>query len=280
MKPTKQSLVVHTRARSINEDLIGSRLLVSFEQLNNAQISAKPQDSGAMRLRGATDHLRWRDLALVAEAVKTAFVRIDLAPSEALSLSPRMDVFDGQTITAYDLWFDSVQTSMPDLEEVRNVAQVVLNGITAGKEHLSDGLFEKIGDAAKVSALNFLIKETLTASGGRKFSCPIEVSSGEWKVRLDQKIARKPDRSDHRVVPVELKGKFVGAQTQKSELYFYDEQRLYVLNYAPDQILGKVLGAEFFSANKFTIRAHLTTDRKGAAIYAYLPDAPFKASTV
>ena len=167
MKPTKQSLVVHTRARSINEDLIGSRLLVSFEQLNNAQISAKPQDSGAMRLRGATDHLRWRDLALVAEAVKTAFVRIDLAPSEALSLSPRMDVFDGQTITAYDLWFDSVQTSMPDLEEVRNVAQVVLNGITAGKEHLSDGLFEKIGDAAKVSALNFLIKETLTASGGR-----------------------------------------------------------------------------------------------------------------
>ena len=279
MKPTKPSLVLQPSARSNDQAPVGGSLLLSFEQLNNGRISAEILNSGVLQIRGAIDHLRWHDLVVVAETVKTALVRIDLAPSEVLSLVPRIDFFEGQTITAYDLWFDSGQSCLPDLSKVQNVAQSVLSGITEGKEILNDGLFEPLGGSLEVSVLNSLIKETRTVSGGRKFSSLIEVTSGDWKVRLPQKLARKPDLSDHCVVPVELTGNFVGVQTEKFELYFFDGEKHYVLNYSTDQIAGNKVGEAIFNATKCKVRAHKTIDRKGEPIYGYLPDAPYRSKT-
>ena len=223
MKRTKQSLILNTRMKQVGEVPLNGTLLLTFKQLQPGQIRTENLPGGDLRISGDIDRLRWGDLSLVAEAIKTALVRCEIAPTESLSLWTYIDVFPRDFIMAYEIWLDQSECCLPDILEVQHVAQVMLNGITNGKDHLNDELFESIGDVQKVSTLNSLVKETLGACGGRKISSPIDVTSRDWKAQLARKIASKPDLSDHSVVPVQMTGKFVGAQTEKFELYFCDD---------------------------------------------------------
>ncbi|MGI0034614.1 MAG: hypothetical protein ACRD98_01920 [Nitrososphaera sp.] len=256
----------------------GAILIASFQQVQDAKITAEHLRDGLIQIRGDLDRFRWKELKVIAEAIKTGLTRTDTAPTEILTLYTRVDVSAHECLVGIELWANPTVSSELNIVEAQKVAAPVLQGLTSGSESLERDFSSEVEGKVNISALKTVARETLQIAGGMKFLSPVRVVSGDQEFKISGRLSAKPDRSDFHPRLETLTGKFVGFNTHAKELLLLTEEKLYALNYAPDQVdLFEVTNA-VKAGQDCVVRTYRTTDRKGNYDHAYAPDAPFKLS--
>ncbi|MGI0015004.1 MAG: hypothetical protein ACREBU_16415 [Nitrososphaera sp.] len=253
-------------------------LLASFQQIKNGRIRIESLGDGCIRILGDIDQVRWKESGLISEAVKSALVRIDLAPTESLTLCTRIDVFQSEFVIGYELWAQAAVAKPIKIRDVQHVAKSVLKGLTEGVDGFNKDLFNNVDGLDTAAPLTNFVQETLKIVGGKKISSAIRVVVGDQEFKVARSLHAKPDYSNFHPVPETLTGKFTGFDIKAMELFLETEEKRYVLNFARDQVKLGAVTDSIDSSQECSIRTHRTTDRKGNYVYAYLPDAAFKHS--
>lgn len=248
----------------------GLTILTALQQHQVINIDQDHTGEQGEYILGNFDLVNWKDLNITGGAIKTALVETGLAKMELMkSITLLYRTKDKSWNPVLMVLGENKEGFEYDKSQIDEVIEATVVGVGMNGCDQTKDCSTEILDNKTQKTVERVIKETLTAIGGKKIAAPIAVMLDQRHAMIQGKLAPKPSLADLEPKIVDLEGHITGFETSPPEIRISSDDKKVCVNYKPEDLDILKLAPIIKTRQKVTLKVDKTVSIRGIPVFQY-----------